>query len=328
MASHMTRRSLPLGIDLGSTRIRVAEMSRDEGGAMLDRVSVIDLEDARPGLRDERYLASRIATALRELGIRERRCVAAVGEPDATMHTVTFPPMGARERERAGRFEAARHIDYPLAEAFVKTAPIDPAQGLFALGIVRSTAMQRRLQILRLAGLRPLTLDHEAYALQRAFPYADAVLDMGHTIGRLYAFGVGAPIGIVLDGGADTFTQAVARGLSIDVATAERRKRTIGLSGVAENEMNAFTHSVGRALLKARNNGVTGIQRLIISGNGARLPTLAERLERDTGCSVDVAADVGASHSSYPEDITRASAPDWALSVGLALWAAPHEAAA
>jgi type IV pilus assembly protein PilM len=320
----MTPRSLPLGIDLGSTRIRIAELCREDGEAVLRRVSVIELDDTRGDLQDERYLGS----SLRELGIRERRCIAAVGEPDATIHTVTFPPMSTRERERAGRFEASRHIEYPLADAFVKTAPIDLDQGLFALGIVRSTVMQRRMNILRAAGLRPIALDHEAYALQRAFPYADAVLDMGYTIGRLYAFGAGAPIGITLDGGAHTFTQAIARGLSVDVATAERRKRTIGLSGVAESEMNAFTHSVGRALLKARNNGVTGIQRLIVSGNGARLPTLAERLERDTGCSVDVATDVGAPRSSYPEDITRASAPDWALSVGLALWTASQEAAA
>ncbi|HEY0799176.1 MAG TPA: hypothetical protein VGD50_08495 [Candidatus Baltobacteraceae bacterium] len=324
----MTRSSFPLGIDLGTTRVRIAQMYREDGVAVLNRVTVIDLEDARPGPLDERYLGTRIATALRELGIRERRCVAAVGEPDATIRTVTFPPMGARERDRAGRFEASRHIDYPLAEAFVKTAPIDAAQGLFALGIVRNAAMQRRLNILRLAGLKPLTLDHEAYALQRAFPYADAVLDMGCFAGRFYAYGTGAPLGIVLDGGADTFTQAIARGLSIDPTTAERRKRSIGLSGVAETEMNAFTHSVGRALLNARTNGVLGIQRLVIAGNGARLPTLAERLERDTGCTVDVAASVGVQHSSYPEDIIRASAPEWALSVGLALWNAQEVKAA
>jgi Tfp pilus assembly PilM family ATPase len=236
--------------------------------------------------------------------------------------------MGTRERERAGLFEASRHIDYPLNEALVKTAPIDLEQGVFALGIVRSAAMERRLQILRYAGLHPITIDHEAYALRRAFPYADAVLDLGYITGRFYAFGLGAPIGVVLDGGADTFTQAIARGLSIDVATAERRKRTIGLSGVADSEMSAFTYSVGRALLTARNHGVTGIQRLVVTGNGARLPTLAERLERDTGCSVDIAADLGIANSPYPEDIKRAGAPDWALSVGLALWTSSRERAA
>ncbi|HTV72424.1 MAG TPA: pilus assembly protein PilM [Candidatus Acidoferrales bacterium] len=324
----MKRRSLPLGIDLGAARIRIAEMWSHESAPTLERVITIDLEDARPGPHDERYLGSRIATSLRELGVRERRCVIAVAEPDATMRTVTFPPMGPRERERAGLFEASRHIDYPLSEASVKTAAIDPQQGLFALGIVRSAAMQRRLQVLRFAGLRPITVDHEAYALKRAFPYADAVLDIGYLLGRFYAYGAGAPVGIVLDGGADTFTQAIARGLSIDVPTAERRKRTIGLSGVAENEMNAFTYSVGRALLTARNQGVTGIQRLVVTGNGARLPSLAERLERDTGCSVDIAADLGVESSSYPEDITRASAPDWALSVGLALWTCAGERAA
>jgi len=324
----LTARSLPLGVDIGTTRIRIAQTERDEDGVILKNVAVLDLEEPADGAHDEHYLGTRIAQTLRELNIRERRCIAAAGDPDALVRTVSFPPMSARERERAGAFEALRYVEYPIEEAVVRNMPIDPTKSLYALGIMRRTRMNRILRILRVAGLHPTAIDHEAYALQRAFPYADAVLDAGRTISRLYAFnGNHAPLGILLDGGSHAFTQAIARSLRVDIPTAERRKRAIGLSGAGEGELSAYASSAGRGFLAARNCGMPDIQRLILTGNGARLPGLADRIERDTGCSADVASHLGVERTAYPRDIARASAPDWALSVGLALWSVQEQAA-
>jgi Tfp pilus assembly PilM family ATPase len=314
---------MPLGIDIGSTRMRIAETNRDDQGISVRSVMVIDIER---NADDEHALGALIAQTLRERNIRERRCVAAVGEPDAHLHTVVFPPMTVRERERAGTFEAMRHIDYPVEEAFVRSVAIPQAHNTHALGIVRRNRLERVLSILRAAGLRATALDHEAYALQRVFPYADAILDMGYIASRIYVFAPKrAPLGIALETGSHAFTQAIADSLSIHIAAAERRKRTIGLSGAGKSEMSAFASSIGRALLTARNHGMPDAHRLIVTGNGARLPGLAERLERDTGCAVDIASHIGVEQTAYPNDITRASAPDWALCVGLALWSAQEK---
>jgi Tfp pilus assembly PilM family ATPase len=313
-------RSLPLGIDIGTTRIRIAQARYENEAPFLARVCVVDLTEDESSVRDACGMSRRLKEAVQELGTREQRCVLALSEAQATLRTVHFPPMSSGERERAGRFEAMRHITYPLEEAFVRCIALSSVQGAYALGIARRAEMQRLLDIARGAGLRPLALDHEAYALQRAFPYADAVLDMGHATARLYAFGQGAPAGLLLDGGADTFTHATARGLSIDIAGAERRKRSIGLGGTGEAEMSAFASSVGRGLLSMRSHGIREIQRLTMVGNGARLIGLAERLERDTGCSIDVASSLNMKDSAYPDDVIKASAPDWALSVSLASW--------
>jgi type IV pilus assembly protein PilM len=316
----MKTRSLPLGIDIGTTRIRIAEVVRDEDGMLLKSVAIVDLEQ---NARDEYNIGARIAQTLRELNIREHRCITAASEPNALLRTVTFPPMHTHERERAATFEAMRHITYPIEEAVIRSVPLTQTKNIHVLGILRRTAMERIKRITRLAGLRTRVLDHEAYALQRVFPYADAVLDMGYTGARLYAFSKEqAPFGSMLDAGSDTFTQAIARALSIDNRTAEHRKRTIGLAGSGEREMSAFTASVGRALLATRNHGMPEIHRLVVTGNGARLTNLGERLEHDTGCSVDIASHIGIERTAYPNDITRASAPDWALCIGLALWSA------
>jgi Tfp pilus assembly PilM family ATPase len=228
--------------------------------------------------------------------------------------------MPARERERAAQFEASRLVSLPRAEQWVLTRPIDQRAGSYALGIVRRRRLSSLMAVTRAAGLRLVAVDHESFALKRSFPNADAVLDIGHDTARLYVFGSATPLGATIEGGAQEFTMAIARALSVDRETAERRKRTIGLGGSASEELHRFAHLVGRALLVSRAQSVGDVQSLVLVGNGARLPGLALRLERDTGCSVEVAASLHVERSSYPPDVVRASAPDWSLSVGLALW--------
>jgi len=320
----MNVRTYPLGIDLGTSRIRIARVERRPDGPFLREVVTIDLE---PGL-GVADVAARLRATLVEREIVERRCIASVGEPDAQLHAVAFPPMNARERERAARFEAARYVDYPPAEAVVRTIPLPGPGGMHLIGITRAGRLERTLAILRGAKLRPLTVDHEAFAYRRAFPYAQVVVDVGASATRFYAYGEGAPICMTIAGGAQTFTTAIAQALGIDAATAERRKRTIGLSGAGETELTAFAQSVGRALLAARNRGMIDAQRIVLVGNGARLSGLADRLERDTGCSADVATDLGIERSAYPEDIARASAPDFAHAAGLARWSFSEDVAA
>jgi Tfp pilus assembly PilM family ATPase len=262
-----------------------------------------------------------LAEALGELEVHERRCVCALGEPFAILRSVRFPPMSRWERERAARFEAARHIGYPLAEAAVRIVAIDASDARWALGVVRERELRRRCQLLECAGLRVVGVDHEAYALRRAFPSADAILDVGHAMSRFYAYGGDLPYGIALEAGSAGFTAAIGRALDIDLAGAERRKRLVGMAGAGESSLEAFVNDVARAIRTARSRGAADVQRIALSGNGARLAGLAERLRRDTGCDVELASQIApVSGSAYPADVVRAHAPDWSLAIGLALW--------
>ncbi len=311
------RHDLPLGVDIGASRIRVSVLQLDAGVPVLRNVAVRARVTQN---EDPDSLAAEIRSLLQAEHIREKRAVAAIGEPDATIRTVMFPPMGGREREHAARYEAARFIAYPLSEAYVRIAPLDAMPNAYALGIARNATLRRHLDALRLAGLRVVGIDYEAYAYRRVFPGADAILDVGHLGARLYVYGGPTPFGIALDGGARSFTAIIARSLGLDDAAAERRKRSLGLAGAGDPELSAFARSVGGALLNARNHGAHDVQRIVLVGNGARLMTLAERLERDTGSSVAIADGLGISRSPNAEDIARAGAPDWALSIGIALW--------
>jgi Tfp pilus assembly PilM family ATPase len=319
----MKRRSLPLGIDVGHCRVRIAALSIEGDAVVLERTAAFDVGDQTGAAA----IGARIDAERRRLGIRERRCVLSLGEPEATLRSVCFPPMPARERARAARFEARRFYD-GNDETTVQTAPIDASRGIYAVGIAPARALRARLETAQAARLRAVAVDHDAYAFRRVFPFADAVLDIGARRTRLYAYGENTPAGISIDAGSESFTAAIARSLGTDLESAERRKRTAGLAGAGDAELGAFAYSVGRALLWSRTQGVSGVARIVLTGNGARLPGLAARLERDTGCRIEVADRLAVAKSPYPYDALRAGAPDWALAVGLATWTAEPERAA
>jgi len=306
------RATLPLGIDIGKSRIRVAHAEIDDAGhPSLVAVAVRNVNGD---------LGSTLAEAVAELGTRERRCVFGVSEPDAILRLATLPKMTRGERERAARYEAARFIDYPIAQAIVRVTPINGSSGECVIGATRKSAIANITAAAKRAGLRLIGVDNTGFALQRAFPQSDAVLDVGYDGSVLHLFGRELPIAQYYSVGGRTFTDAVAESLGIDHETAERRKVTHGLSGAGEYARDVFVENIASALIDFRANGSADIAGIALVGNGSRLAHLADAIERATAIPTHLAAFAPDISRTLPPDVLRAAAADWGTAYGLALW--------
>ena len=307
----MKRRfTLPLGIDVGAARTRVALLERDRAGAV--RLVAVA---ARPTAGDP---AAAIAAAWSELGTSERRCVLAVGPPDALLRCAAFPALGRAERERAARFEATRFVAYPIAGAALRVTPL--ADGRCVVGVARKTALDAHLAAAKRAKLEPLAIDDCAFALCRAFPDADAVIDVGASATMLVVPGDPIPLTRTFETGGDALTVALAASLGIDEATAEQRKRSLGLAGAGEHARDALVEQLASALIETRAAARAELRAIALAGNGARLTGLTEALERAVQIPVRLGALTAGAASALPPDVVRAAAPDWGLAYGLALW--------
>jgi type IV pilus assembly protein PilM len=309
----MRRRPHPallLGIDIGAARTRVALCERDPSG----RVALVAVA-ARPTDGDA---AAAIAEAWSELGTRERRCVLGLAAPDAALRAVRLPTMRRRERERAARFEAARLVSYPIAEATVRLANLGNRTSI--IGIARRDALARHLAATRRAGLRPIAVDDNAFALLRAFPEAEAILDVGERATLLVAPGDPVPVATSFPIGGRTFTAALVASLGIDEMSAEQRKRTIGLAGAGEHVRDALVEQLATSLVEMRAAARSTLREITLTGNGSRLPGLAEALQRVTAIPVRLGTLLPVAASTIPGDVVRAASPDWGLAYGLALW--------
>ena len=305
-----SRKTLPLGIDVGTARTRVALCERSAPGD----VRLIAVA-SRPTLGDP---AGAIADACAELGTRERRCVLALPTGASRLSMVRFPMMHRRERERAARFEAARFIRYPLDEAAVRVTPLH--DGNCVLGVARQRALDACVDAAKRARLRPIAVDDSAFALQRALPDADAIVDVGELHSVLLVSDEPIPVVATFETAGRAFTAAVIASLGIDEASAEQRKRTIGLAGAGEYARDNLVEQLAAAFIETRATARVELCSIALVGNGTRLPGFAEALERAVAVPVRMATLPTHSGQALPPDVVRAASPDWALAYGLALW--------
>jgi type IV pilus assembly protein PilM len=322
----MKAKRLPLGLDIGASRIRIAlaECSRS-GDFYVSGIASRDLPDdavTAESLPEPELIAAIIDDLRGELGTRERRCVIALPASVALLRLLRFPNMSRAELQRAACFEAERFHNWSAeeVESVVRVHPADRAQNLHVVGVARRDALMARVGCVRRAGLKVVGVDHEAFALQRAFPHSEAVLDVGHRQATLHTFGTSGLNSMYVPGGGAEVTRAIAADLSIDTAMAERRKRILGTAGAGESYRDAFATAVGTAIAKARERGA--LRRVIVTGNGSRLPGLAAALEHATQAPVEAPVSALLGATTYPDDVIRAAAPDWTMAVALATWGA------
>ena len=234
------------------------------------------------------------------------------------MRTAAFPAMRRAERARAARFEASRFVPYPLHEAVVRVHAGGGERCI--VGIARRAALDARVLAAHRARLRPVAVDDAAFALVRAFPYADAIVDAGESATVLVLPDDPLPVVRSFPTGGRALTEAVVASLGVDAATAEQRKHSIGLAGAGDRARDALVEQLATALIEHRASARTEPRAIALAGNGARLAGFADALERAVAIPVRLGALPSGVSAGLPADVVRAASPDWGLAYGLALW--------
>jgi len=314
----MREQRFPLGIDLGANGIRICEISGPR-----PHVRNI-LTSRRAAGSGEAEAITALRALLAEMRTRERRCVMVLDDRDALVRELALPPMSHAERMRAAKIEAERL--FPAHPGFVLTVTT-ARERVSIVGATAKESIERLIRITRAVKLRLVGIDHAGYALRRAYPAPDAILDIGLNCTRFYAYGSGVPFMLLLETGGAHFTRAVAESFAIDFESAEGRKRMHGAEPAGGRELAAIAQFLGRAMRSARQAGIPDIERILLTGNGARGAQLLKRLTRDTGCIVESAERIGNCALPFPEDVVRAAAPEWGLACGAALWSFAEDSA-
>ena len=313
----MRIRVLPLGVDIGTRRIRIASLERRGSEISLGGVAVREYcGSERPEAVEPGYVAAVIADAVAELGVKERRCVCALSEVDATLHPVTYPHMSAGERARAATIEAVRRTRFTREDTLVRLHRVEQAGDEFALGIARKSAVRARVGVLRGSGLRPIAIEHEANAVFRAFPGVSAAIDVGSMRSALHV-NLPVPRTVMVERGGAQITGAIAAELRIDLRSAEKRKRIVGTAGAGEPVRRLLIEDLAAAIERARF--IREIDRIVLLGNGSRLPALASDLEGVARVRCEIPIGEGLRSEVYPIDVLRSAYADWAIACGLAL---------
>jgi len=300
---------MPLGIDLGTKKVRMTYAVATPAGASVEAVTARDREE---GVSDE-WLAAMLHEMRTDLGARTRACSMALGCHEATIDALALPALSYRERISAAHLEARRRFG-DGGNRIVRLFPTNEKER-FLLATTDVSNITRRKQLAAKAGLRLSTLTVDCLAWHQLASPELSVIDVGATSTRLHFRDRGAPRAVISPIGGEELTREIARALQIDERSAEHRKRILGAPGVGAGMLAALIAWVREQLGKRETHGATGV---MIVGNGSRLPEI-RRLFADivpvrqwaAGCSQ-------LERSRYPDDIRRAAFSDWALSIALA----------
>src|SRR4051794_35635024 len=242
----------------------IAAVAGLEAGLTVHRAAAADLPLG--AVRDGEVMdPEALGIALKRLFAEHRlpkRVRVGLANQRTIMRTIDLPPL-ERDAEIAAavRMHAPEHIAMPLDQAITDhqvLGLVDTPEGPRMRVVVAATdreSVERLLDALRRAGLRPAGLDLSAFALVRALytpPSADADADAGAV---LYAHVAGTTTMAIADGtdcrftrvstaGFDTFAAQLAERAEIAIDVARHRLVAAGAEGLSDD-------ALARAVLEA-----------------------------------------------------------------------------
>ena len=248
-------------------------------------------------------------------------------------------------------------LDFVPIEEFT-TPDGEPMLSILVVAAQREM-VESLLAAVNAAGVTPVAVDLQAFGLIRALFYGDfeldsvsAVVDIGSGVSQVVLVRAGEPRFVrLLQMGGEDFTAALVDGLDLTRAEAEDLKRQVGVTPVggviaapgdpslpvgdehaspleaqaqvildrqAERFIDEVRGSVNFYLSQADE---PDLNRIIVSGNGARLPHLANRLGDVLGARIEPARVIeGLNTGKLSEAEIAAMQPVIPVPVGLALW--------
>ncbi|MGN8245522.1 type IV pilus assembly protein PilM [Cellulomonas soli] len=301
-----------IGLDIGSTCVRAAELEFGNGGpagktpATLVRYGQVPLPLG--AVRDgEVTQPETVSSALRQLWQQakfdSKDVVLGVGNQRVVVRDLDLPWMPLPQLKASLPFQVHEMLPMAADEAlldFYPTNEYDGPQGRTVHGMLvaaqRDTVNANVLAV-EGAGLRPRMVDLNAFALVRSLARGDlgrataAFVDIGASITTVVITAQGTPRLVrSLATGGQNVTAAVASTMGISAADAEAVKREVGIGFATDPERAGAAEAISavvRTLVESvrntfvyysSNNAGAAIDVVVMTGGGSHLPGLGQYL--------------------------------------------------
>jgi type IV pilus assembly protein PilM len=303
-----------VGLDIGTTAVRAAELSVRRGQVVLDRIGQAGLPDGAVvdgEVIDPAAVAVAIKDLWRRTKIGSRHVTIGVANQRVVVRLVDLPWMQPDELRRSLAFQAGDYLPIPVDQTELDYAVIgeqEAAGGQRVLRVLLVAAQKDmlagHLRAVTEAGLRPAGIDLNPIALLRSLAPvagygegAEALVDVGARLTNMVVHdnGVLRFVRILLMGGEDV-TATLQRVLELDHDAAEQAKLAASAGAEVDPEagelvqqrLDAFVEEVRGSLDFYRSQqDATPLARVVVSGGGSLLGPLVERLAAATGVPVE-----------------------------------------
>jgi type IV pilus assembly protein PilM len=349
-----------VGLDIGTSGVRAAELAFGKGPATLQRFGQVALPvgAVRDGeVADPQLVADAIKHLWSTAKFSTKKVVLGVANQKVIVRQVDLPWMPADELRKSLPLQVQDFIPIPVEQAILDYHALEEitADGggrtLRVLLVAASRDMvQAALEAVKRAGLQATQVDLTPFAVLRSLGQidevglasgtqsgAEAIVDVGAKVTNIVIHQNGVPrfVRILLMGG-DNITDSVSERLGVPFEQAVGVKQQLGMSPV-RGEINS-DHPAARVIEASAGAFVEEVRgsldyylaqpasvpltRVVLSGGGARLTGLGQRLAAATRLRVEPGAATAAlrlGKTGLSADQLSYVEPQIAVPVGLAL---------
>ncbi len=347
-----------LGIDIGPSSIKVVQLKKKKGRAILETYGELSLgpyaglEIGRSTNLSTEQIAQAVVDVLRESNTTTNKCGMSIPMGSSLVSFIKLPRVDEKQLAQMVPLEARKYIPVPISEVSLdylivprnestasayqnsEAKPEDNTIDVL-LVVIHNDAMARNKEITKVAKLDTAFSEIEIFGSMRSVlepgSAPQMIIDFGSGSTKIYIIERGIlHVSHVISRGSQDITLAISKSLGISIDEAEKIKRERGLlkkdgEQMDINEVTSLTldyifSEIGRTILSYQKKTERNISKIFLTGGGVLLKGFKEKAE--SSFSVPVVTAEPFSKVEYPaflESVLKQAGPSFAVALGLAL---------
>ncbi len=347
-----------LGIDIGPSSIKIVQLKRKKGRAILETYGELslgpyaNLEVGRATNLTTDQIAQAVIDVIRESNVTTNKSGISIPMGSSLVSFIKLPKVEEKQLAQIIPLEARKYIPVPISEVSLdylviprnentvseyENSEIKPEEKTIdvLLVVIHNDAMQRNKDITRIAKLETSFSEIEIFGSMRS------VLEQGTAPQMIIDFGSGSTKVYIIERGilrtshlisrgSQDITLAISQSLGISVDEAEKMKKERGLLKQAGeqmdiNEITSLTldyifSEISRVLLNYQKKTEQNVSKIFLTGGGVLLKGLKEKAEASFNVPVVMADPFSkVEYPAFLETVLKQAGPSFAVALGLAL---------
>jgi len=348
--SMLTPRRQLVGLDIGSSGIKLVQLKEHRGRYLLQKFGVKPLEPeviVDGTVMDEGRVVSAIKELFEELKVKVKQVAVSISGHAVIVKKISLPPMPDDELEGQVRLAAEQYIPFDINEVNIDFHVLPPSEGEAEEGemsVILVAAKKDKIneltELVKGAGLFPMVMDVDAFAIENmhaiSYPVSQedttALVNIGASVmninivrGGVSVFTRDIPIG------GNRYTEAMQRELGLSYEDAEETKKGGHSAGSSQSAVTGVIDSVNAEVAAEIARTVdyfkstmsdAEVQHVLLCGGGAQVAGLEQQLRDRMNAVVEIAnpfGEIDTSGCDMDQATLAEMAPIAAVGVGLAL---------
>lgn len=298
LKNKFSKERISVGLDIGTSTVKMVKLKLTK-----ETMELCDF-NLEPTPLDLEPVLKRLAESGDVKNITISVCGSAV-----IIRYVNFPKMNDIELKQALKFEAQKHIPFPLTEvnldAYILKPDLVDNKMLVLLVAAKKELITQRLKSFETAGLNVNIIDIDSLALINAFNFnysgndnlknkTIALLNIGASFSNLNILESGIPhLSRDIHIAGNNFTQRLQEALGLDFKSAEElklnpdkaRQKSVNLA--VESVLSNLAAELRTSFDYYESQSASNVEKIFLSGGGAKFLGLKEMLTNLLGIEVE-----------------------------------------